>query len=87
MRLVATVAMVGALVDTAGRLREHFKTLCYGVRAASRKEEISGWYGPFCATRSPAPILRLRVLKCSLNADVVLELFETSLILVGEVVD
>jgi hypothetical protein len=23
--------------------REHFKTLCYGVRAASRKEEISGW--------------------------------------------
>jgi PAS domain S-box-containing protein len=24
-------------------LREHFKTVCYGVRAASRKEEISGW--------------------------------------------
>ena len=40
-------------------LREHFKTLCYGVRAASRKEEISGWYGPFCARRSSAPTLRL----------------------------
>jgi hypothetical protein len=58
---------LGKLGGDLRELREHFKTVCYGVRAASRKEEISGWYGPFCATRSPAPILRLRVLKCSLK--------------------